>query len=261
MRFVVVDLEATCWSEISQPALYAQQAEVSEIIEIGAVMLDDALQPIEEFQRFIHPVRCPILSDFCTSLTSITQADVERAERFVPVYEAFLAWMGGSKGVGLVSWGRYDHNQLVREATASGLPLPSWTPLNAKEEFTAWVRSHTGQRLRYGMGRAMTHLEIPFTGTAHRGIDDARNLVRIFQRLRSLEHRSSNASRVLEVLTGRYPKPAHIGHLRARWPDAKTWFPQARKELLRLRLVVDSGQGRGLMLTDRGAALVGGATP
>jgi len=255
MRFVVVDLEATCWSEERQPALYAQQSEVSEIIEIGAVMLDDELQPVAEFQRFVRPVRSPILSDFCTSLTSISQDDVDRAARFVSVYEAFLAWMEGSEGVALVSWGRYDHNQLVREATAAGLPMPAWTPINAKEEFTAWVRAHTGRRLRYGMARAMAHLELPFLGTAHRGIDDARNLVRVFQILRSLEHRSANACRALEVLTARHPQPTHLGHLRARWPDAKSWFPRTRQELIRLRLVVDAGQGRGLSLTERGVRL------
>ena len=256
MRFVVVDLEATCWSEDSQPELYAQQSEVSEIIEIGAVMLDDHLESTKEFQRFVRPVRRPVLSEFCTLLTSITQSEVEAAALFADVYRDFIAWMGGSEGVTLISWGRYDHNQLVREATAAGLPMPSWTPLNAKDEFTAWARAHTGRRLRYGMARAMAHLELPFTGTAHRGIDDARNLVRLFQTIRSPEGLSANASRFLEVLAERHPKPAHLGHLRARWPDAKSWFPQASQELIRLRLAVDAGQGRGLSLTERGLSMV-----
>lgn len=261
MRFVVVDLEATCWSEASQPALYAQQSERSEIIEIGAVMLDSELQPTDEFQRFVRPVRSPILSDFCTSLTSITQRDVEQAALFATVYASFVEWMGGCDGVTLVSWGRYDHNQLVRETSAAGLKMPTWIPVNAKEEFTAWARAHTRQRLRYGMARALAYLDIAPVGTAHRGIDDARNLVTIFQRIRSFEHRSPDAVRVLEVLTARHPQPTHVGHLRSRWPDAKSWFPRARQELLRLRVVVDAGEGRGLALTARGVRLAGDARP
>ncbi|MFT5683210.1 MAG: inhibitor of KinA sporulation pathway (predicted exonuclease) [Myxococcota bacterium] len=256
MRFIAVDLEATCWLEADDPELSAAQAEESEIIEIGAVMLDDALLPVSEFQRFIRPVRHPHLSRFCTELTSITQADVEAAELFSSVYEAFVSWMDGTEGVGLVSWSRYDHNQLVTESEAAGLPMPSWTPIDAKEEFTAWARGHTGRRLRFGLSRALTHLDIPVTGTAHRGIDDARSLVSVFQHIRDPDHRSPNATRALEMLNERHPRPANVGHIRSRWSDAKTWYPRTSRELTRLGLAEDVGQGRGLQLTERGLSLV-----
>ncbi len=255
MRFIVVDLEATCWSEADDPELSARQAEESEIIEIGAVMLDGAMEPALEFQCFVRPVRHPVLSAFCTRLTSITQPDVDSSEHFAQAYERFVEWMGGSDGVGLVSWSRFDHNQLVSESAAAGLSMPSWTPIDAKEEFTAWARGHTGRRLRYGQSRAMNHLGIPLVGTAHRGIDDARSLVSIFQHLRDPENRSPNASRALEVLVERDPRPANVGHFRSRWPDARSWYPRASRELIRLGLAEDAGLGRGLKLTEQGRLL------
>ncbi len=255
MRFIVVDLEATCWSESEDPALSVRQSEASEIIEIGAVMLDEALQPAGEFQRFVRPVRHPTLSAFCTRLTSIVQADVDAAEPFSEVYRDFVEWMCGTEGVGLISWSRFDHNQLVSEAEAAGLPMPSWTPLDAKEEFTAWVCGHTGRRLRCGQRQALRHLGLPIAGVEHRGIDDARGLVSIVQHLRDPAHRSPNARRALEVLAERDPRPANVGHLRARWPDAKRWYPRTARELIRLGLAVDAGQGRGLQLTARGRGL------
>ncbi|MDG1480076.1 MAG: exonuclease domain-containing protein [Myxococcota bacterium] len=255
MRFIVVDLEATCWSESEDPVLSARQAEESEIIEIGAVMLNESLQPAGEFQRFVRPVLHPKLSAFCTRLTSITQADVDASAPLSEAYLALVDWMGGTEGVGLVSWSRFDHNQLVAEAAAASLPMPSWTPIDAKEEFTAWVRGHTGRRLRCGQRQALRHLDIPISGTEHRGIDDARGLVAVFQHLRDPMHRSSNASRALEVLAERDPRPANVGHLRARWPDAKRWYPRTARELIRLGLAVDAGLGRGLRLTARGRGL------
>jgi len=51
-----------------------------EIIEIGAVMVEaQGLTVIDEFQTFIKPVRYPILTEFCKSLTSITQEQVDQA--------------------------------------------------------------------------------------------------------------------------------------------------------------------------------------
>ncbi len=47
MRYVIVDLEATCWEKGSNPARM-------EIIEIGAVLLPSSSgQPTQEFARFV----------------------------------------------------------------------------------------------------------------------------------------------------------------------------------------------------------------
>ena len=69
MKVVIVDLEATCLRE-RKPDF------ISEIIEIGAVKIDDD-KIIEEMSLFVKPTINPILSDFCTELTSISQEDVD----------------------------------------------------------------------------------------------------------------------------------------------------------------------------------------
>ncbi len=71
MRYVIVDLEATCWQTGTSQAR-------QEIIEIGAVMLlsSEARSP-SEFAEFVRPVVEPELSDFCIRLTGITQQEVD----------------------------------------------------------------------------------------------------------------------------------------------------------------------------------------
>jgi inhibitor of KinA sporulation pathway (predicted exonuclease) len=65
--FLVLDLEATCCDRGT-----IKRHEM-EIIEIGAVMVGAKTLTIrDEFQTFIKPVRHPVLTEFCKSLTSIT---------------------------------------------------------------------------------------------------------------------------------------------------------------------------------------------
>jgi 3'-5' exoribonuclease 1 len=89
MRYIVVDLEATCWEDRPHP-------KEMEAIEIGAVLLTSSCGPVvSEFAEFIKPVVEPKLSDFCTQLTSITQAQVDAADEFWVVFPRFVEWIGG----------------------------------------------------------------------------------------------------------------------------------------------------------------------
>jgi inhibitor of KinA sporulation pathway (predicted exonuclease) len=244
--WIVVDLEATCWTTDEDPQLAAQQRTESEMIEIGAVRIDPtSRRTVSEFQTFVRPVRHPQLSAFCKELTHIRQADVDDAPPFAVAYDRFLEWMDGDEGALLASWGRYDHNQLRRQALSVGHPEPRWTPLNVKAAFSDWYRAHTGRRARHGLGRAIRELGWAFEGTAHRGIDDARNAARILVHLRNPENASERASGLLRWLRERQG-PGNLADARQAWPDAKAWWHAARKELLVLGVVDELPDGQGL---------------
>jgi len=86
-NYLVVDLEATCSDDGSIPK------REMEIIEIGAVLVDgQSMEPIDEYQTFIRPVRRPQLTPFCTQLTSITQADLASAPSFEDVVVEMKGW-------------------------------------------------------------------------------------------------------------------------------------------------------------------------
>lgn len=250
MSIIVLDLEATCWSKDEDPELSERQRTESEIIEIGAIKLDPhSLTQIGEFARFVRPANHPTLSDFCRTLTTITQQDIDDAEPFADVFAAFVAWMGGQTlDATLVSWGRYDHNQLCRECERAGMPRPGWHPINAKEEFSDWVRWQHNQKRRFGLGHAISFLGWRFEGTPHRGIDDARNLARIFTHVRSPEHMSPRAAQLAQMLRERHPEPTHLGHLKKRYGTTKSWFAQGCKELTRLGFIETLDAGRGVRL-------------
>lgn len=165
--YLVVDLEATCDRPESFPR------DESEIIEIGAVIVDaTTLAPLGEHQTFVRPVWHPTLTPFCTQLTSITQQHVAHAPMLRAALAALARALPGP--VTLASWGAYDNNQLRRETQAKRVKLPWGSQhLNIKEAFG----KHAGGAM--GVGQALRRVGLRFEGTPHRGIDDARNIVRL----------------------------------------------------------------------------------
>ena len=170
MNYIIVDLEATCEKEKSYDY-------ISEIIEIGAVKLDLNGNQIETFNCFIKPTINPILSDFCTELTSITQEDVDNGLDRKTAFYNFISFCG--QDCILLSWGGYDKNQLRKEFEKFNLPtFILKNHKNLKQEFSKII----GSNKQYGMAKALKIANIKLDGTHHRGIDDAKNISKIFNK-------------------------------------------------------------------------------
>jgi 3'-5' exoribonuclease 1 len=171
--FLVIDLEATCCD------LKSIDRNEMEIIEIGAVMVNGkSLEIASEFQTFIKPVRHPILTSFCTELTSITQDVVDRAPSFTEAIASLQNWSSNYHNVVFCSWGDYDRKQFILDATYHRIELPYPIPtrhLNLKQLFT----DNQTLSKRFGMKAALGLARIELTGTHHRGIDDARNIAKL----------------------------------------------------------------------------------
>ena len=171
MRYIIFDLEATCWR--GRPP-----RGITEIIEIGAVMIDRYGDVNSSFSKFVKPVVNPLLSGFCKNLTSISQDDVDRARTFRHVIEEFQDWgeMYDEEFV-LLSWG-VDDQKLLRNDCH----------LHKSEDF--FVHQYVDlkkayrdlKRLKHASGLKSTVKKegFEFTGLHHRAISDAENLAKVF---------------------------------------------------------------------------------
>jgi len=169
--YLVLDLEATCCDKGSIAR------NDMEIIEIGAVMIKSTtLTIVDEFQSFVKPIRHPILTEFCTSLTSIAQTQVDRAPTYPEACNLLKNWLSGySHGV-FGSWGDFDRQQFQQDSNFHKVSFPIAYPhVNLKQLFT----DTQGLGKRYGMAKALELVGLPLAGTHHRGIDDARNLAKL----------------------------------------------------------------------------------
>lgn len=167
MNYIILDLEATCEEN--------NRNFPKEIIEIGAVKIDDNKKIIDTFNVFVKPILTNKLTNFCKQLTSIKQEDIDSAEKFSVVINEFKNWIGKEDYV-LCSWGFYDKNQLIQDC-------------NLHKLNSNWVNRHISLKHQFGnirnmkpcgMEKALNILKLPLDGTHHRGIDDAKNISKIF---------------------------------------------------------------------------------
>ena len=168
MNIIIIDLEATCTE--------TNENFDKEIIEIGAVKLNLNGDTISEFNSFVKPINNPTLSEFCKNLTSITQSDVDSAKPFLEVVAEFVNWLGDEDFL-ILHWGSWDSRQMDKES--NGCVPYKWNDksLNLKLEYSKTI---SNSKKRRGMKKVLLAEGFELSGTHHRGIDDARNLSKIF---------------------------------------------------------------------------------
>ncbi len=171
MNYIIFDLEATCW-EITPPGY------VQEIIEIGAVLIDDYGDMLETFSAFVRPARHPVLSPFCRKLTNISQIDINRARPFHEVMNRFMDWARiDEEDYILCSWGEFDQKLLSADCLRHGFG-DAWLDqyVNLKTEY----RRIRGLNKAIGLKKTVEFEGFEFTGEHHRAISDAENLAKVF---------------------------------------------------------------------------------
>ncbi|SDH81317.1 exonuclease domain-containing protein [Pseudomonas panipatensis] len=172
-HWLVIDLEATT-EEGGWPV------EEMEIIEIGAALVAEADgRELDHFQRFVRPLRRPLLTPFCRELTHISQASVDGAAPLSEVWQQFERWLSNYRPqlVGWASWGDYDRRQLELEWQRQHLhsQLSQVPHINLKQRF-----AQTRQLKRaVGLNTALQLAGLHFQGQQHRALEDARNTARL----------------------------------------------------------------------------------
>lgn len=180
-KVVIFDIECTCWDESEN-----MPRSERETIEIGAVLVSvEDGKIISSFNKFIKPKNRPILSDYCKTLTTIKQEDVDSANDFKQIMDEFGNWMISDENpIYILSWGYFDRNHIrdeSKEKKYQGISLTeiSNKHLNLKEIFG----KHYGIHAK-GFESALRYLNFHFEGTQHRGIDDATNMVKVFNAIK-----------------------------------------------------------------------------
>lgn len=174
MIHIFVDFEMTCWRKGEK----IPGRKIPEIIDIGAVKLDDHFQIIDQFSHFVQPELNIVLSKTCINLTGITQTDLEEAPVLSEALDRFESWIGGPE-VKFYAWGNDDRNQLTRECLEKGLyprmPRVYRRWLNLQDIF---MRVY-GFNKRLGLLNAVEMSGLEFQGQQHRAVSDALNGARI----------------------------------------------------------------------------------
>ncbi|MCF5054539.1 exonuclease [Pseudomonas syringae] len=171
-HWLIIDLEATT-DDGGWPVTEM------EVIEIGASLVNREGRELDHFQRFVRPLRRPLLTPFCRKLTHISQANIDTAAPITEVWPLFERWLGQHQPrlEGWASWGDYDRLQLELEWQRNGLAsaLAQTPHVNLKQRFAKARRLDKP----LGLNGALQLAGMQFHGQQHRALEDARNTARL----------------------------------------------------------------------------------
>ena len=140
-----------------------------EIIQIGAVKVDDQFEEVGRFNAFVKPLLNPVLTPFCKKLTGISQQSIDEASSFLSVMNDFYAWICNVEDSTLVFWGHDDSKELAREFRRNN------SESNLKTyNFQGHIKRQVKSQL--GLKTALNLFGVEFEGTQHDALVDAINL-------------------------------------------------------------------------------------
>ena len=161
-----------------------------EVIQIGAVLLNEALEIVDKFSTYVAP-QFGWIDDEINRLTGIRNEDVINAPRFAEAFEAFLSWL--PVDTKLVSWSNNDEVQIRKELSCKSIEvsgvdvlLDSW--IDCQKTFGEKVNSERCFRL----SEALVAADIIYEDGAHDGLVDAYNTALLFAKMESEEELTLN---------------------------------------------------------------------
>lgn len=165
---VCMDMEMACWEKDTH------HKTVGEVISIGLVELClESGKQLREAHYYVKPETDEI-SDFCQSLTGITQKIVNKDGRPLEVVLSSIKDKFGGKKI-YAAWG--GDGEILRERCADKgfeSPLPNF--INAAHIYMARKRHHGG---RVSLKKAMSASGISFDGKQHNALVDAKALASV----------------------------------------------------------------------------------
>ena len=124
-QYIVLDLE---WNQSSRGKEGSVNCLPFEIIEIGAVKLDENFRTVSEFHRLIRP---RVYRQMHFKISEVTHMSMEELEheglKFEDAVEEFIGWCGDDYV--LCTWGNMDLTELQRNMVYHGLEIPFPFPL------------------------------------------------------------------------------------------------------------------------------------
>jgi inhibitor of KinA sporulation pathway (predicted exonuclease) len=199
MNKVFIDLEM---HPIPQSCKDERIICTQEIIEIGAVMLNDRNEEISSFCEFVHPAFVTKIYTKFRKLTGITSENIADACPLEVVLPRFIAWCG--EDYEIYSWSDSDIWQIMNETRLKNLEdmdglsymLNHWKDF--QEDFCNLLHLEKVMNL----GRAVTLAGLDFSGREHDGLADARTTSKLYAESRDSKSFDRLRKLVIDAFAG-----------------------------------------------------------
>lgn len=178
-RYICLDLEMC---ELTSKQRKGLKGLWGEVIQIGAVMLDENFTFISEFSSFVKPIYGSI-SDGIAALTGITNNHVANADTFDTAFYKFFTWVG-DEDVTTFCWSVSDYKQLWDEVYIKAKNHNEYREfLRTFVDLQAFFVKTIGAGQLLSLDTALKFCHLKFKGQRHSAIFDAYNTARILFKL------------------------------------------------------------------------------
>jgi len=188
----------------------------NEIIQIGAVMMDEAFAIKDKFSTFVSP-RYGKIDRFIAGLTGITERTIKDAPDIEEALDRMLRWIGENEVI-FYAWSDSDYRQIQREIEFKCQESERWTTLLSEENWVDYQKT-MGDRLEYfrsiKLEEALELAEIDTEGHMHDGLDDAYNTALMISKLETQKDYQTIVERLREREKEQEPLTTSLGSLLA----------------------------------------------
>ena len=185
MQYIVLDLE---WNQTYHEKAVATQKALSirlrgEVIQIGAVKLNEALDMIGSFRITVKPRFYKKIHRHVMRLTGIDQEQLDRGVPLAEAMESFHRFCGDDAV--FLTWGPDDLPMLYDNLRANKLEAPFMTRYYDMQPM--FNRETDGEKRQRSLEYAMEHFGIEMNLPAHDALNDAYFTAKVAQKLNIAE--------------------------------------------------------------------------
>lgn len=182
MNAVFVDFEM---NPISRNHKEERRICKGEIIEIGAVKINESGEEIASYKEYVRPEYATEMNMTCQELTGITMDMLAGAPHFTQAFAHFLTWCRDTNenDYEMYAWSENDWRQLTSEMRLKNIDM--------NEENVRWMLDHwqnfqqiycnlLGFDKVISLDKAVSTLGETFDGQMHDALWDARNTSKLY---------------------------------------------------------------------------------
>ena len=178
MNYIVFDLE---WNQCPYGKAMENAQLPFEIIEIGAVKLNEKKEILSSYHQYIRPVIYRQIHFRTKEVIGITMDDLKEGMLFHDAASDFFKWCG--TGFRFCTWGTLDLFELQRNLKYYYLSELLTAPVFYEDVQKLFALSYENPKERRSLSYAADFLKISSEGDFHHALDDAMYTARIFQTL------------------------------------------------------------------------------
>lgn len=176
MNHIVIDLEMN----MIEKQHCGEYSLSSELIEIGAVRMDEQFNLLDTYQTYVSPVYGKMDARI-TKLTGITDDMLVGAPEFAEAMDDFAVWVGFERAQ-FYSWSMSDIRQFQNESAFKGYHGKLLLKMEKNwNDFQKEFSRLLGIEKRIRLKQAVSSADYTFTGAQHTALADAVNTAEILK--------------------------------------------------------------------------------